>query len=95
MYSCWHNQKKGIMDKLLEALESDKNGDWHTAHNIVQKYDTQIACWIHAYLHRKEPDLSNAAYWYKRAAKPMPDYSFEREWQEIFEAISNQNSRSG
>jgi hypothetical protein len=79
-----------MMDKLLEALEFDRNGDWHAAHNIVQKFDSQIACRIHAYLHRKEPDLSNAAYWYKRADRPMPGYSFDMEWQEIFDEVSKQ-----
>ena len=29
------------------------------------------AAWVHAYLHRKEGDLSNAGYWYRRAGKPV------------------------
>jgi hypothetical protein len=85
MLNC--DYKKNMTNKLLEALEYDKNGDWHAAHNIVQKYDSELACLIHAYLHRKEPDLSNASYWYKRAALPMPECSLEKEWQEIFDEV--------
>ena len=73
--------------KLLKALEIEKNGDWDKAHKIVQELYHQWAYWIHAYLHRKEPDLSNASYWYSRAKKRMPDYSYEKEWKEIFEFI--------
>ena len=76
-----------IKEKLLLALETEKNGNWNKAHEIVQEMNHQLAFWIHAYLHRKEPDLSNASYWYYRAGKTMPKYSFEQEWKEIFEFI--------
>lgn len=78
--------------ELLKSLNLDKNDDWDAAHAIVQKLNHSLAYWIHAYLHRKEPDLSNAAYWYSRAEKPMPDYSFEKEWQEIFNFISSKET---
>jgi hypothetical protein len=36
--------------------------------------------WIHAYLHRKEPDIWNAKYWYRRCGKPYPgDMGYEKE----------------
>ena len=76
-----------IKEKLLSALESDKNGDWNKAHEIVQDMKHTYAYRIHAYLHRKEPDLSNASYWYSRAGKPMPVYSYEKEWKEIYDFI--------
>ena len=78
-----------MKDKLLKALELDKNNQWDAAHKIVQVLQNQWAYWIHAYLHRKEPDLSNASYWYSRAKKPMPEYSYEQEWKEIHEAVSS------
>ena len=40
--------------------------NWDMAHNVVQNINTEIASWIHAYLHRVEGDMSNANYWYKR-----------------------------
>lgn len=78
-----------MKEKLIKALELEKNGNWDAAHKIVQVMHHQYAYWIHAYLHRKEPDLSNASYWYSRAKKPMPDYSFDKEWQEIYEVVKS------
>jgi hypothetical protein len=77
-----------IKEELLTALNTEKNGNWNKAHEIVQDMNHQFAFWIHAYLHRKEPDLTNASYWYNRAKKPMPEYSYDKEWKEIYEAVS-------
>ena len=74
-------------DKLIQALELDKKGNWNAAHEIVQSYNSADACWIHAYLHRKEGDLGNANYWYRRAGKSMPDYSLAKEWETIYHYI--------
>lgn len=64
----------------LRALWYDLNGNWDAAHRIVQQMDDLHAMWIHAYLHRKEPDLANARYWYRQAGKPFPgDMSYEAE----------------
>jgi hypothetical protein len=57
----------------LRALWHDLHGDWDAAHRIVQQLEDVPAMWIHAYLHRKEPDLANARYWYRNAGKPFPD----------------------
>jgi hypothetical protein len=64
----------------VRALWFDLHGDWDTAHKIVQGLEDVNAMWIHAYLHRKEPDISNARYWYRSAGKPYPEgQSFEDE----------------
>jgi hypothetical protein len=64
----------------LRALWYDLNGDWDTAHSIVQHMSDVAAMWIHAYLHRKEPDIWNAKYWYRRCEKPYPgDIGYEKE----------------
>lgn len=72
---------------LLTALWHDAKGDWKRAHEIVQDEDGAEAAWVHAYLHRKEGDLSNAGYWYRRAAKPVSKVSLEDEWDEIVSAF--------
>jgi len=72
---------------LLTALWHDAKGDWTRAHEIVQDEEGAEAAWVHAYLHRKEGDLSNAGYWYRRAAKPVPKVSLEDEWQAIVGAF--------
>ena len=64
----------------LRALWYDLNGDWDTAHSIVQALSDVDAMWIHAYLHRKEPDIWNAKYWYRRSGKSYPgDIGYEEE----------------
>jgi len=75
-------------EALLEALNSENAGDWDGAHRIVQQIDTFESNSIHAYLHRKEPDLSNARYWYNRVGKPFPDMSFDEEWQMLFDMLA-------
>ena len=71
----------------IEALEIERAGDWDQAHRIVQEINTTEAAWIHAYLHRVEGDLGNAAYWYRRAGRPECRASLEEEWNELFEAL--------
>ncbi|HEU0064631.1 MAG TPA: hypothetical protein VFQ58_06355 [Flavisolibacter sp.] len=39
------------------------------------------AAWLHAYLHRKEGDLFNADYCYRKAGKLRPDYNLKHEWE--------------
>ena len=67
----------------LRALWHDGRGDWHAAHDLLQNEQGGAGAWVHAYLHRKEGDNSNAAYWYRRAGKPMAGGSLEAEWEAI------------
>ncbi len=66
----------------LLALWHDAKGDWDKAHSFCQSSGSDLD-WVHAYLHRKEGDLSNAAYWYRRAGKPEFEGSLEEEWQSL------------
>ena len=64
----------------LKALWYDLHDDWDRAHQIVQSMYDAEAEWIHAYLHRKEPDMANAKYWYRRCGRPYPgDRGFDDE----------------
>ena len=77
-----------LSSEHMRALWHDLHGDWDTAHRIVQQMDDVFAMWIHAYLHRKEPDISNAKYWYRNAGKPYPEgISFEAEMATILGAL--------
>jgi hypothetical protein len=58
-------------------------GDWEKAHDLIQDIDDKQAAHIHAFLHRKEGDISNARYWYARADSPMPALSLEDEWESL------------
>ena len=73
---------KNINDDLL-AMWYDAKGDWEKAHQLVQDSAGKNASWIHAYLHRKERDISNADYWYSKAGKIRPALSLEKEWEQI------------
>ena len=72
----------GLSPELC-ALWADGRGDWEQAHNIVQDERGKAAAWVHAYLHRKEGDTSNARYWYAQARKPQSKKSLDSEWEEI------------
>jgi hypothetical protein len=68
---------------LLLALWHDARGDWAKAHTLAQDVDDASGAWVHAYLHRKEGDLGNAGYWYRRARQPIATDSLESEWDRI------------
>lgn len=67
----------------LKALWYDAKGNWKTAHSLVDELEDKDACWVHAYLHRKEGDISNAGYWYARAGKKRPAISLDEEWEQL------------
>ena len=71
----------------LAGLWRDAKGDWTKAHESAQQDEGPEGAWVHAYLHRKEGDTSNAAYWYGRAKTPPSRSSFEEEWEEIATAL--------
>lgn len=74
-------------DGLLQALWHAGKGDWETAHRLVQDISGPDAAWVHAYLHREEGDLANAAYWYRRANRPVSQASLDEEWAQIATAL--------
>ena len=71
----------------LQALWWDAKGDWQKAHECAQAQDDAIGAWVHAYLHRREGDLANAGYWYRRAEKPVASASLGAEWEAIARAL--------
>ena len=81
---------EGPLPKLtppLLALWWDARGDWAAVHEAAQAGEDATSAWVHAYLHRKEGDLSNAGYWYRHAGKPVPAGTLEAEWQAIAMAL--------
>jgi hypothetical protein len=45
------------------------------------------AAWVHAYLHRLEGDIGNAAYWYSQARRRPADGDLDAEWDTIVDAL--------
>ncbi|MBI2188902.1 MAG: hypothetical protein HYU37_17525 [Acidobacteria bacterium] len=71
----------------LKALWHERRGDWTRAHEIAQDIDNADGAWVHAYLHRREGDPSNAAYWYRRAGQPVARGSLDEEWRAMVSAL--------
>ena len=67
----------------LQALWYDAKDNWSKAHSLIDASNDADCCWVHAYLHRKEGDVSNADYWYRRAGKQRPAVSVQDEWKQI------------
>ncbi len=87
------------MSAPLTSLWWDAKGNWDAAHKTLQQDDGsdsagrrsagRRSAWVHAYLHRKEGDLSNAGYWYRRADKPIASGELADEWCEIVAAMTD------
>lgn len=73
----------GDWTPALKALWWDAKDNWNAAHRAVQDDDSADGAWVHAYLHRKEGDDSNARYWYARAGRGFFPGSLDEEWNAI------------
>jgi hypothetical protein len=82
-----HDQPPPNLSSALHALWWDAKGNWERAHACVQTQDDAASAWVHAYLHRKEGDLFNASYWYRRAGKPAFAGAFADEWEALVRAL--------
>jgi hypothetical protein len=80
-------QPPAHLTPALAALWHDGRGDWDAAHHVAQDIDDATGAWVHAYLHRKEGDDGNAAYWYSRAGRPVPRGPLQDEWSAIVTAL--------
>jgi hypothetical protein len=67
----------------LAALWWDKKGDWAQAHSLVDSLETKDGMAVHAYLHRKEGQASNADYWYQRAGRDFFRPDLSDEWETL------------
>lgn len=71
------------LEGVLLALWWDAKGDWAKAHEVAQDVEGADGAWVHAYLHRKEGDVGNAGYWYRRAGREVATGDFRVEWERI------------
>ena len=81
------NHPPSELSVYAKALWHNAKGDWKKAHEMIQDLPDKNASWIHAYLHRKEGDLFNADYWYRKAGKTRPTVSLEQEWEQVTSAF--------
>ena len=69
-------QPNTIRGDLIRATELALAGDWAGAHGVVQAFEADAtACWLHACLHKMEPDESNSRTWYRRSGHAYEEYT--------------------
>jgi hypothetical protein len=78
--------RAGLSAPLL-ALWWDAKGDWTRAHALVDELETVDGMAVHAYLHRKEGNATNAEYWYARAGREFHRPALEAEWAALVEGL--------
>ena len=72
------------LSPLLRALWHTGRDEWSTAHDIAQAHEgNPLFDWLHALLHRQEGDMGNAAYWYRRAGRPVFSGNIRAEWEAL------------
>ena len=64
-----------LKDELIVAVDAALAGEWDRSHRIVQEFNDQTACWIHAVLHKIEGDAWNSRYWYARTQSEYEDFT--------------------
>jgi hypothetical protein len=69
------------LTQAAAALWWDARGDWARAHDCAQRQDDAEGALVHAYLHRKEGDIPNALYWYRRSGRPAATATLAQEWE--------------
>ncbi|MGZ3872440.1 MAG: hypothetical protein ACXVJD_05960 [Mucilaginibacter sp.] len=77
------NQPQRDFSPQLKSLWYDAKGDWNQAHRQVDQFNDRQSAWVHAYLHRKEGDIGNSNYWYRKAGQVPSNLSFEDEWEHL------------
>lgn len=65
-----------LREDLIAAVDAALAGRWGEAHALVQKHeDDPTGCWLHACLHKIEPDEQNSRYWYRRSSHSYEEYA--------------------
>lgn len=76
----------------VAALWWDAKGNWKQAHELVDELESKDGMAVHAYLHRKEGEQSNADYWYARAGRGFHRPDLDDEWRALVEALVSAES---
>lgn len=84
---CGRPQPPATLGAPLLALYWDARGDWKKAHETAQGIHAPEGSLVHAYLHRKEGDQGNAAYWYGQAGRSVFKGTLQEEWRAIAQEL--------
>ena len=81
------NEPPAEITPALAGLWWDAKGDWTRAHALVDELETKDGMAVHAYIHRKEGNATNADYWYARAGREFYRPALDAEWEALVEDI--------
>jgi hypothetical protein len=81
------NEPPDGLSAPLQALWWDAKQDWTRAHALVDELETTGGMAVHAYLHRKGGQASNADYWYQRAGRKFHRPTLHGEWEALVEGL--------
>ena len=82
-----HDEPPNGLTAPLIALWWDAKGNWIHAHALVDELETTDGMAVHAYLHRKGGQASNADYWYERAGRRFYQPALQEEWQKLVDGL--------
>jgi hypothetical protein len=89
-----HAEPPNGLSAPLVALWWDAKKDWTRAHALVDELETLDGMAVHAYLHRKGGQASNADYWYQRAGHKFHRLTLNEEWQALVEGLLSSGSET-
>lgn len=65
-----------LREDLIAGVDAALAGRWDEAHVLAQKHEGDATgCWLHACLHKMEPDEANSRYWYRRSGHSYEEYA--------------------
>jgi hypothetical protein len=74
------------LDELKASIAGDEPPSLQPA-TIQALWHDARGDWDRAHQHRKEGDLANASYWYRRAGRIRPSAPLSEEWAHIAETL--------
>ena len=79
----------GSSEQLIRALVLLWHEHLDSAHTLAQSIDNADGAYVHAIMHRREPDYGNSAYWFRRVGRHRCFPELARRVAEMLEATGN------